>query len=131
MEGLSGSRLDPEVSLSPLVSIVVPCYRVNERYFEEMLESVLAQSYVRWELVLVDSECESSKVPGIVERIADDRITVVPLRDNLGIVGNTNAGIQHARGEYVAFLDYDDVLEPNALEAYVQAIAEHPDAVLR
>ena len=130
MEGLSGSRLDPEVSLSPLVSIVVPCYRVNERYFEEMLESVLAQSYVRWELVLVDSECESSKVPGIVERIADDRITVVPLRDNLGIVGNTNAGIQHARGEYVAFLDYDDVLEPNALEAYVQAIAEHPDAGL-
>lgn len=102
MEGLSGSRLDPEVSLSPLVSIVVPCYRVNERYFEEMLESVLAQSYVRWELVLVDSESESSKVPGIVERIADDRITVVPLRDNLGIVGNTNAGIQHARGEYVA-----------------------------
>ena len=98
MEGLSGSRLDPEVSLSPLVSVVVPCYRVNERYFEEMLESVLAQSYVRWELVLVDSECESSKVPGIVERIADDRITVVPLRDNLGIVGNTNAGIQHARG---------------------------------
>lgn len=97
MGGLSGSRLDPEVSLSPLVSIVVPCYRVNERYFEEMLESVLAQSYVRWELVLVDSECESSKVPGIVERIADDRITVVPLRDNLGIVGNTNAGIQHAR----------------------------------
>ncbi|MEE0592047.1 MAG: glycosyltransferase, partial [Eggerthella lenta] len=130
MEGLSGSRLDPEVSLSPLVSIVVPCYRVNERYFEEMLESVLAQSYVRWELVLVDSESESSKVPGIVERIADDRITVVPLRDNLGIVGNTNAGIQHARGEYVAFLDYDDVLEPNALEAYVQAIAEHPDAGL-
>lgn len=130
MGGLSGSRLDPEVSLSPLVSIVVPCYRVNERYFEEMLESVLAQSYVRWELVLVDSESESSKVPGIVERIADDRITVVPLRDNLGIVGNTNAGIQHARGEYVAFLDYDDVLEPNALEAYVQAIAEHPDAGL-
>ena len=69
-------------------------------------------------------------MPGIVERIADDRITVVPLRDNLGIVGNTNAGIQHARGEYVAFLDYDDVLEPNALEAYVQAIAEHPDAGL-
>ncbi|MFR3091460.1 MAG: hypothetical protein ACLTMP_06890 [Eggerthella lenta] len=39
----------------------MPCYRVNERYFEEMLESVLAQSYVRWELVLVDSECESSR----------------------------------------------------------------------
>ena len=126
---LSGSRLDPEVSLSPLVSVVVPCYRVNERYFEEMLESVLAQSYVRWELVLVDSECESSKVPGIVERIADDRITVVccattsaswATRTPHPACAGRVRGVPRLRRRVGA----------ECAGAYVQAVAEHPDAGL-
>lgn len=110
----------------PLVSIVVPCYRVNEAYFDEMLASVVSQTYGTWELVLVDSESASSSVARLVACADDDRIRIVSLPDNRGIVGNTNVGIEAARGEYVAFLDYDDVLEPTALEEYVRAIEKHP-----
>lgn len=114
--------------IEPLVSIVVPCYRCNERYLKDMMNSVMGQTYAKWELVLVDSECESSRVSCVAEEFADGRIVVVPVVDNGGIVGNTNLGVEHAAGDYVAFLDYDDVLEPDALYEYVRAINGHPDA---
>lgn len=110
----------------PVVSIVVPCYRVNEAFFDEMLASVVSQTYGAWELVLVDSESASSSVARLAAHVNDDRIRIVSLPDNRGIVGNTNVGIEAATGEYVAFLDYDDVLEPTALEEYVRAIEKHP-----
>lgn len=123
-------RRGTSYSYEPLVSIVVPCYRVNESYFKEMLESVLAQTYRSWELVLVDSECASSSVSSMVDRYQDERIVVVPMQENEGIVGNTNRGVERARGDYIAFLDYDDVLEDRALEEYVRAINAHPEAGL-
>lgn len=126
----AGPRGGASFAYEPLISIVVPCYRVNEAFFEEMLRSVTAQSYPAWELVLVDSESASSSVSRIAARERDDRIRVVPLPDNRGIVGNTNVGVEHAQGDYVAFLDYDDMLEPNALEEYVSAINAHPGAGL-
>lgn len=112
----------------PLISIVVPCFRSNESFLRAMIESVQAQTYRVWELILVDSEQQKSQVAQIATQYDDERIRVIPLDDNKGIVGNTNLGVESARGEYVAFLDYDDVLEPNALVEYVRAINDHPNA---
>ena len=103
-KGFPGRALDPEVSLSSVGEAIssCPCYRVNERCVpREMLETVLAQSYVRRELVLVDSESESSKVPGIVERIADDRHHGGSAARQPRHRGqHERLGIQHARGEH-------------------------------
>ena len=107
----------------PLISVVVPCFRSDPAFLDALLESVLAQSYPSWELVLVDSSSQES--PVVAQAVAahpDARIRRIELAENLGIVGNTNAGIAQAQGDYVAFLDHDDLLEPDALFCYAQAI---------
>lgn len=111
----------------PLISIVVPCYRSSDRYLREMVASVLSQSYSNWELLLMDA----SSVEGVVKAVAasydDARIKYYDLPANEGIVGNTNAGIHKAVGSYIAFLDHDDLLEPDALFSYVEALNKNPE----
>lgn len=115
---------------NPLISIVVPCYQSNEQFLSEMIDSVLAQSYQSWELLLVDASSESGVVANAINKRNDSRINHYILSDNLGIVGNTNEGIMQAKGEYIAFLDHDDLLEPDALYCYVAAINQNPSIKL-
>lgn len=111
----------------PLVSIVVPCFQSDPAFLREMIASVVAQSYQRWELVLADASAGDSRVVAeAVGKAADPRVRHVALTANRGIAGNTNAGIEAARGEFIAFLDHDDLLEPDALFRYVEAINERP-----
>ncbi|MBP3894464.1 MAG: glycosyltransferase family 2 protein [Atopobiaceae bacterium] len=116
----------------PLVSIVVPIFRAPVGFLSECVESVLAQSYANWELVAVDADPEGAEARAILDEAAsrDPRVRVVGLSQNQRIVGNTRVGVEAARGDYVAFLDQDDLLEPDALFEYVRTINEHPDAGL-
>lgn len=120
----------------PLISVIVPCFNSQERYLKELLDSVVAQSYPHWELLLVDATCATSDVP---VKCAEEYsrkleqpsvIRYLPLGGEGNIVTNTNYGIEQARGEFVAFLDHDDLLEPDALYHYVEAINNHPNATL-
>ena len=106
----------------PLVSIVVPCYKTDRVYLRELLDSVLAQSYDNWELLLMDASPEWDAVANLAASVNDERIRRIELPGNGGIVVNTNAGIQQATGDYIAFLDHDDILEPDALFHYVAAL---------
>ena len=115
-----------ERGLSPLVSIVVPCFRSNGSYLVELIDSVLAQSYARWELLLVDGSPEDGVVAQAVAKASDNRIRIIASSENTDIVSNTNAGIEASRGELIAFLDHDDLLEPDALHCYVAALEADP-----
>ena len=106
----------------PLVSIVVPCYKTDRVYLRELLDSVLAQSYDNWELLLMDASPEWDAVTNLAAAAHDERVRRIELPGNGGIVVNTNAGIQQAMGDYIAFLDHDDILEPDALFHYVAAL---------
>ncbi|MFR8769175.1 MAG: glycosyltransferase family 2 protein [Collinsella sp.] len=106
----------------PLVSIVVPCYKTDRVYLSELLDSVLAQSYDNWELLLMDASPEWDAVANLAVATHDERVRRIELPGNGGIVVNTNAGIQQAVGDYIAFLDHDDILEPDALFHYVSAL---------
>ena len=106
----------------PLVSIVVPCYKTDRFYLSELLDSVLAQSYDNWELLLMDASPEWDAVAHLALAAHDERVRRVELPGNGGIVVNTNAGIQQAAGDYIAFLDHDDILEPDALFHYVAVL---------
>lgn len=106
----------------PLLSIVVPCYKTDRVYLRELLDSVLAQSYDNWELLLMDASPEWDAVANLATAAHDERVRRIELPGNGGIVVNTNAGIQQATGDYVAFLDHDDILEPDALFRYVAAL---------
>ena len=106
----------------PLVSIVVPCYKTDRIYLRELLDSVLAQSYDNWELLLMDASPEWDAVANLAAADHDERVRRIELPGNGGIVVNTNVGIQQAMGDYIAFLDHDDILEPDALFHYVAAL---------
>jgi GT2 family glycosyltransferase/2-polyprenyl-3-methyl-5-hydroxy-6-metoxy-1,4-benzoquinol methylase len=113
---------------SPLVSVVVPVYD-NAAYLQPMIESVLSQTYRHLELVLWDDASPDPAVAPILERAAraDPRVKHLRGARNLGISGATNEAIAHATGEWIAFLDCDDQLAPEALERVVQHARAHPD----
>lgn len=110
----------------PLVSIVTPVYKTPPAFLRAVIESVHAQSYANWEYVLVNASPDDEGVGEVLSQYEDPRIKVIlqPLND--GIVGNTNAGIAAATGDYIAFLDHDDLLEPDALYEYVRYLEGHP-----
>lgn len=108
----------------PLISIVVPTYNTKEGYFHEMIQSVLAQFYENWELVLVDDNSRDSRVRELIIDYSarNKKIKSKFLRKNLGIAGATNEAIKLSTGEFVALFDHDDVLHPQALQEVVVAI---------
>jgi len=109
---------------SPLFSIVVPLYKTPEVFLKKMIASVRAQSYQHWELVLSDGSGAPSPIAGVLasEAAADDRIKVLEAAEPFRIAENTNRAIEAARGDYIAFLDHDDELTPDALFECVKAL---------
>lgn len=110
-----------------LFSIVVPAYETNPRFLREMIDSVRRQSYGRWELIIADaggSGSVRSTVTEIREQSGEERIRYLALPENLGIADNTNAGIKAAGGSYIALLDHDDLLAPDALYRMASALEE-------
>jgi len=101
-------------------SIAVPTYHTKEEQLHEMIESVLDQTYPKWELLLADASSDDS-VEKVVKTFADDRIRYIRLLENAGISENTNRAIEAACGEYTGLLDHDDVLTADAL--YEMAVA--------
>lgn len=112
----------------PKFSVIVPLYHTPTRLFTEMADSVLDQSYANWELVLVNSTPEDAELAELVASYAasDERVKVVTLDANYGITENTNYGVKEATGDFVAFFDHDDVLEPAILYEYAAAINKDP-----
>lgn len=100
---------------SPLVSIITPIFN-GGKYILETIQSVLNQTYTNWELIIVDNKSTDNSAE-IVNSIDDERIKAISLEYNSGGPARPrNIGIENAKGEYIAFLDADDVLVSNKLE---------------
>ncbi|MBU5429165.1 glycosyltransferase family 2 protein [Kineothrix sp. MSJ-39] len=108
-------------------SILVPLYNTPERFLREMIESVIAQTYGKWELCLADGSDDAHEFVGRIcheYQQKDSRIKYQKLVKNEGISGNTNECYKMATGNYIALFDHDDLLHPCVLFAYMQAICE-------
>ena len=116
--------------LEPTISIVVPTLNTPEKFLREMIESIFDQTYSNWELCMVDGGSTQRHVRTVLEDFVqrDRRIKVKFLRKNKGIAFNTNEAISQSTGEFIVFLDHDDILPPFALYEIVKAINENPDA---
>ncbi len=116
-------------------SIITPLYMTDKTHLEEMIESVKAQSWGGWELILEDASPSDKSLEHAVSRVArDGRIIYYSLAKNGGISANTNAALKHADGDYIVLLDHDDILTPDALYETAKAIEsgglrENPYAV--
>lgn len=114
-------------SNKPLFSIVTPVFNTPVGFLNELIESVRAQTYGSWEHILVNASPNNDEVSAYLKTIDDERFKVITLEGNRGIADNTIVGIEAARGDYIAFVDHDDVLDPFALEEYAKVIAENLD----
>ena len=117
----------------PLVTVIM-IFLNAERFIEEAIRSVFAQTYDRWELLLVDdgSSDSSSELALGFARLHPLKVRYLqhPGHQNLGMSASRNLGIREARGEYVAFLDSDDVWMAEKLEEQVEILDTHPEAAM-
>ncbi len=111
----------------PLFSIAVPAYETPPLYLKELLDSLQAQTWPYWELVLADAG-SGAGTEQAVRRRGDERIRYHKLPCNGGIAENTNAALREAKGDYIGLLDHDDVLTPDALYHMACAVRERERA---
>ncbi len=109
----------------PKISIVIPLYNTPEDLFRELLFNMYRQTYSNWELCLADGSV--NRLEKIEEMCKDPRIHYKFLGENKGISGNSNEGLKMVTGDFVALLDHDDLLMPNALYEIVKIINEKPN----
>lgn len=116
-----------KLDYEPCISIIVPTYKTPKKFLKEMIDSVRNQSYENWELCIGDGSVTEDTVKNVVESYQkkDKRIKMLCLSENLGIAGNTNAALSIATGDYIALLDHDDILAPDALYEVVKWMNEH------
>lgn len=105
---------------NPLISVVVPVYN-TEKFVGATIESVQAQSYSNWELILVD-DCSKDKSVEVCTRYAsqDPRIRILAMEKNSGALEARNEGIRNAKGRFLCFLDSDDTYEPEKLKTQIE-----------
>ena len=114
----------------PKISVVVPAYKTPEKFLREMIDSLLAQSYVNWELCIANASPDEAGMSQILEEYCkkDARICVKPLLNNAGIAENTNEALKMATGDFIGLLDHDDLLAPNALYEIACYLENDPEA---
>ena len=108
----------------PKISVIMPVYN-GERFIVDAIDSLLSQTQQDWELIVVD-DGSSDNTPSLLQRYTEPRISVVR-QQNQGEAEARNAGLARATGEYVAFLDADDLYLLNALNDLGQYLDEYPD----
>ncbi len=107
--------------MNPKISVIMPVYNRGD-VVGESIDSLIAQSYQNWELVITDSDSKDNTLEvcrGYEEK--DSRIKVYPLT-TFGVSASRNSGIEKATGEYLFFLDSDDVIHPKLLETLITAM---------
>jgi glycosyltransferase involved in cell wall biosynthesis len=114
-------------SLTPRVSVIIPTYN-RAAYLREAIDSVLGQTFVDFELIVVD-DGSTDNTKEVVASIEDSRI-FYKYQENSGVAAARNTGITISKGEYIAFLDSDDVWLPHNLEIKVRSLDTHPAAGL-
>jgi GT2 family glycosyltransferase len=112
----------------PTFSVITPVYNTDPVLLRACIESVLAQIYPHWELLLVDDASPSAETRSALDayRARDPRIRIIRLEQNGHISRASNAGLDVATGDYIALLDHDDELTPDALAEMALAIDQDP-----
>lgn len=108
-----------------LVSIITPMYN-SERYIEYTIESVLKQTYTDWEMLIID-DCSTDKSADIAKSYAkkDSRIKYIRVKENRGVSHARNIGLKEAEGQFIAFLDSDDIWNNKKLQKQVEFMKDN------
>lgn len=118
------------ITKGPLFSIVVPVCDTPRQWLQECIDSVLSQTYPHWQLILSDDASEKEYIKEIMERAKgrDNRISLIFSEKRGGISAATNKAAKNADGDYLIFLDHDDILDPHVLAAIVNVLNQKGEA---
>jgi len=111
----------------PLISVVIPVYN-GDKTIRETIESVINQTFEDFELIVIDDGSQDSTLE-IVKSIPDSRLKVFSF-PNAGLAASRNRGIKLACGDYISFIDADDLWIPDKLESQLQALQDNPQAAV-
>lgn len=108
-----------------LVSIIMPAYNCSE-WIGKSIDSIIAQTYINWELIVVD-DCSSDGTLSVIQKYAqaDERIRWYKLEKNSGAAAARNKAVDNSRGVYLAFLDSDDLWKPEKLQKQIRFMADN------
>ena len=116
-------------SYNPLISIIVPVYNTNLSFLLKMIQSVENQIYQNWELIIYDDYSNNPKLEDLLKKIKiNKKIKCIFGDRNLGISLATSKAIEFSEGEYITFLDHDDLIKKNALETIVLNLQDEKKA---
>jgi len=119
------NEIQEEIKLfkyKPLISIIIPVYNVDPKWLDLAIKSIENQWYKNWELCIVDDKSTNKKTLKYLTSLKNSKIKIKLLEKNLNISGSSNEALTLANGEYIALMDNDDELTPNALYEVVKAI---------
>ena len=119
-------EVSKELTFQPKISLVVPVYNVDEKWLRACVKSLTDQVYPNWELCLADDASPKAHIKPLLQELsaADERVKIVLREKNGHISEATNSAIEIATGDYIGFLDNDDILADTALLAVVNALNE-------
>lgn len=110
--------------IAPTVSVIMPVYN-TAKYVQSAVESVLAQTFTNFELLVIDDAGTDNSI-ALCRRYDDPRVHIIS-QANRGLAGARNTGIRHARGQFIALLDSDDLWEADKLERHVAHLRKAPN----
>ncbi|WP_253868844.1 glycosyltransferase [Microbulbifer sp. THAF38] len=118
--------------VQPLISIILPTFNSNIDLLKECIESVINQTYGKWQLCIADDASQSSMVRDCLKKYQelDPRIYVDYRKNNGHISAASNSALSLVKGDYIALLDHDDILAPKALQRVAEEIVQNPQALL-
>jgi glycosyltransferase involved in cell wall biosynthesis len=114
------------MNYSPLVSVIIPLYN-SDRYISEVLQSVTNQTYSDIEVLVID-DGSTDKSLATAKEFEGGRIKIFS-QSNKGASAARNYGLREAKGEYIQFLDADDLLSPNKIEEQIKLLIQNPDTI--
>lgn len=115
------------MNAQPLISVIIPIFN-REKYIEECIRSTLAQTYPNIEIICIDDASTDASVELLKQFLP--RITIITQKENQGSGYTRNVGIDAAQGEFLAFLDSDDLWEKDKLEKQLQQFKTYPDLAI-
>jgi glycosyltransferase involved in cell wall biosynthesis len=113
----------------PLISVVLPTYNTSVSFLREAVDSILAQTFQDFELIVID-DGSTNEAPAYLDSLTDPRIRLIRNERNLGITKSLNRGFRASRGKYIARMDGDDVSVPDRLEKQFLFMESHPEVIV-
>ena len=110
----------------PKISVIMPVYNTDSQYLKEAIESVLQQTYTNFELLIID-DASTTDIQKVIQKYNDSRIKYIRLNENQGAANARNLGIKKASGEFIAFLDSDDIALSERFSTQINFFESNPN----